>query len=157
MAPAGNDWQRAYDAHGDKLRFLIVGVWNSVFAYGVFVVLLYALEPYLGSLASSESAALGWIGAHYYLLVQWAAWFIAVPQSTLAFGRFVFGASGRLSTQISRAYQVSLPIQLVSTVLLWLFSGVLGLSALLGQLLTAGVAAVLTYVGHKYYTFESGD
>jgi len=107
-----------YDAHGLKLRFLVVGVWNTVFGYGLFVVLLFALKPVLQPLATSDNAALGLLGHNWYLVVQWVSWVLSVPQSAVALKYFVFRSTGRTLPEIGRAYVVYLPMQGVSTVLL---------------------------------------
>lgn len=144
-----------YNVHGRKLRFLVVGVWNTAFSYGVFVVLLYALGPVLRPLAASDSVAVRQLGTHWYLAAQWASWVVAVPQSTLALKHLVFRSAEPALPEIGRAYFVYLPMQAVSTVLLWFFVTMLGLHPLPGQLLTIGISAVMSYLGHKHFTFRT--
>jgi len=144
-----------YDRHGEKLRFVLVGLWNTAFNYALFAVLLYALAPVLGSLTLADSAALQWVGQRYYLVVQWIAWLLSVPQSTLAFKYLAFRSTGPWLNEVGRSFFVYLPVQALSSGLLWLFSAVLGLHPLLGQALTVVVSAVLAYYGHKYFTFRT--
>jgi len=143
-----------YDIHGEKFRFLVVGAWNTLFSYVLFLVLLYALQPVLAPLASSDYAALAWVGEHYYLVVQWVSWVFAVPQSTTALKYLAFRSKGHLPTEIGRSFFVYLPMQAVSSFLLWLFSGLIGFPPAIGQLLTVGISAVLSYLGHKNFTFR---
>jgi len=154
MASKIDTLRAVYDVHGEKFRFLVVGVWNTLFSYGVFVVLLYLLKPVLGPLAASDRTLVAWIGEHYYLLVQWIAWVISVPASTLMLKWFAFRSKGHWLSEIGRSFFVYLPMQAVSSGLLWLFSGVIGLPPALGQLLTAAIAAVMSYFGHKNFTFK---
>lgn len=143
----------AYAAHGEKLRFLIVGAWNSLFAYALFAVLLWVAEPMMRPLVASPSAAGQWAGEHYYLTVQWMAWALGVPQSTLAFKYIVFHSRGHLAGEVARAYLVYVPLQVLSFGILWVCSGLLGLHPLVGQLIVMTVNAVLSYFGHRYFTF----
>ena len=82
MASKTERLRAVYDVHGEKFRFLVVGAWNTLFSYVLFAVLLYLLAPVLQPLADSEYAVVAWIGEHYYLVVQWLTWIVAVPQST---------------------------------------------------------------------------
>jgi len=143
-----------YDVHGEKLRFLVVGVWNTFFSYVLFAAMLWLLRPVLQPLSTSEYALVAWVGEHYYLVVQWLSWVIAVPQSTTALKYLAFRSKGHLPSEIGRSFFVYLPMQAVSSLLLWLFSGVLGIPPLLGQLFTVGFSAVMSYLGHKYFTFR---
>jgi putative flippase GtrA len=145
----------AYDAHGEKVRFLAVGMWNTLFGYLLFAAVLYALKPALEPLGISDRPMASWLGAHYYLIAQWAAWTFSVPQSTLALKYLVFRSKGHWFTEVARSYLVYAPLQLLSFGLLWLFSGLLDLHPLLGQFLVSVIVAVLSYVGHKKITFRT--
>jgi putative flippase GtrA len=140
--------------HGEKIRYLAVGAWNTLFGYLLFLVLLALLSGPLRTLESSSSAVLQWIGKDYYLIVGWVGWVVAVPQSTLAMKYFVFRSRGRTLHEIGRAYFVYLPAQGLSTVILWLIVRVLHVSPQLGALMTIIVTTVFSYLGHKYFTFR---
>jgi putative flippase GtrA len=152
---APSNLRSLYDAHGEKLRFLIVGGWNSVFSYGLFALLLWLLEPVLAPLAVSSSPALAFIGRNWYVAVQWLSWVLSVPQSTITFKYLVFHGKGHVFSEIGRAFFVYLPLQVLSSLFLKITVSVFGLPPLLGQLLTVSVAAILSYLGHKYFTFRT--
>ena len=141
-----------YDRHGEKLRYLLVGVWNTALGYFLFLLALRVLGPPLQSLAGPGLG--GWLAHYYYLVVQWAVWVLMVVNSTVMMKYFAFRSKGRLLHQIGRAYAVYLPAQGISTVLLWFTVKVAGLSPAVGQLLTIVVATVFSYIGHKYFTFR---
>jgi putative flippase GtrA len=141
-----------YDRHGEKLRYLIVGVWNTAVGYVVFLLALKYLGPPLQALSGPGVA--GFLGHYYYLVVQWAVWVLMVVHSTVTMKYFAFRSKGRLLNQIGRAYLVYLPAQGISTVVLWLMVKVLGLSPAIGQLVTIVIATVFSYIGHKYFTFR---
>lgn len=147
--------QELRDAHGEKIAYLVVGLWNTIFSYLVYAGLLGIFRPALIPMSDSDVFALAWIGGHYYLTAQWTAWVLSVPQSTLAFRQLVFHTSGSIAGQVGRAFLVYVPLQLLSSGLLWLFSGLLRWPPLLGQLPTIAVATVLSYVLHKQFTFRA--
>jgi hypothetical protein len=144
-----------YEQHGDKLRFLVLGVWNSAFSYLLFLGGLAVLGDPLSALAGSDIRVLALLGRNYYLVIQWITWSVAVIQSTATIKYAVFRSPGRFWPQVRRSYLVYLPTQGLSTVLLWLMVRVLQLTPAIGQLVTIVIAAVFSYLGHKYFTFAS--
>jgi len=137
----------AYDAHGEKLRYLIVGVWNTVFSYALFwvAIKLFAV-PIETTFGVDEKTAA--------LILQWATWVIAVVQSTLTMKYFAFRSKGHVGHQILRAYFIYLPAQGLSSLILWLGMQFLGLSATVAQLFAIFVTTIFSYIGHKYFTFR---
>ena len=144
-----------WDLHGEKLRYLVVGAWNTLFGYLLFLVLLALLGDPLRSLGSSSSSLLRWIGRDYYVIIGWIGWAVAVPQSTVTMKYLVFRGKGSLVRQIGRAYFVYLPAQGIGSVILWLTVRVLHLSPQVGALVTIAVTTVFSYIGHKYFTFRT--
>lgn len=155
MTPIADKAGALYDLHGEKLRFLIVGVLNTALGYLMFLVLLKLLGTPLSTLAGSSVGWVAAIGHSYYIVVQWVGWAIAVPISTSTMKYFAFHSKGKLLPQVGRAYFVYLPAQGISTVLLWLAVTVLHLSVPLGQLITVFITTIFSYVGHKYFTFKT--
>jgi putative flippase GtrA len=143
-----------YDRHGDKLRYLVVGVWNTVFGYGLFVVLLALLGGPVKALGVSMGSGAGTLLTHnYYLALSVVAWVLAVPQSTLAMKFLVFHSKGSAVREVARAFLVYLPAQLIGMGLLKLTVDLLGMSPQAGQAATILVTTIFSYVGHKYFTF----
>ena len=100
-------------------------------------------------------------------------WVITVPFGAFTFKYYAFQSEGRYLPQAIKAYAVYLPAQLLSSVLLVtfvrLFTLRLGESVglitiagrtinplvLISQLCTILFATVVSYLGHKYFTFRS--
>ncbi len=122
--------------HAEKIRFLVVGVWNTIFS-----VLLYNLLLLV-------------FGHEDYLLLFWASWVVAVVQSTATMKYFAFRSGGHFWRQAGRAYLIYLPAQALSTVLLWVGVTVLHLSPPVAQLITIFFTTIFSYLGHKYFTFR---
>lgn len=143
-----------YDAHGEKIRYLVVGVCNTALSYVLFLALLALLGPPLRALADAPSGLVAQVGHSYYLVAQWVGWVLMVPVSTTTMKYLAFRSKGRLLPQVGRAYLIYLPAQGLSSLILWATVRVAGLSPQIGQLVAIGVVTVFTYLGHKYFTFR---
>jgi len=145
-------WLRRFE---EPLRFLIVGAVNTAFNYGLFALLLWLLEPVISHLAPSPVSVLHLAGTHPYAVIQWIAWALSVPVSTYTMKRFVFKKGGSYPAQVLRAYGVYLPAQLIASgVLIFCVQG-LGFPPLLGQLIAVCFSTVVSYLGHKFFTFRT--
>lgn len=139
---------------GEKLRYLVVGAFNTLMSYLLFLVLLASFGAWIQTFSGSASQLASFLGDHYYLAVQWAGWVLAVPPCTLMMKRFVFRSRGPRLHQIGRAYLVYLPAQGLAFVLLWLMVEVIHLTPQVGVIVVVAVTTVLTYIAHKYFTFQ---
>ncbi len=146
--------QALYDQHGEKLRYLLVGMWNTAVSYIVFVLALKYLGPSIAALEGSPSTLVSLIGHYYYLVIQWGVWVLMVVHSTTTMKYIAFRSPGHLGKQIGRAYGVYFPAQVLSAAILWFTVKILGLHPAVGQLVTVIFATVFSYLGHKYFTFE---
>jgi len=159
-------------AQGEKVRFLLAGGLNTLLAYGLFALGLWLLTPLFAPLAQLPPAEcmgtsidflwvddmtpyLVWIGEHSYLLIQWIMWVLSVPFGAFTLKYFAFRAEGAYLPQALRAYVVYLPAQLIASGLLAFFTLVLGFHPLLGQLFALTIAIIVSYLGHKYFTFRT--
>ncbi|MDO8848041.1 MAG: GtrA family protein [Coriobacteriia bacterium] len=139
----------------ERVRYLAVGGWNTLFGYLLFLFMLWLLGGPVGSLESSSVPAIKWIGREYYLIVGWVGWVFAVAQSTATMKYLVFRKGGSFWRQTFRAYFVYLPSQFIGTGLLWFVVRVVGLSPQIGALVNTAIVTVVSYLGHKYFTFRT--
>jgi putative flippase GtrA len=144
-----------YGRHGEKLRFLIVGGWNTLFSVVLFNALYFLAGPYLRALAGTGGGLAQSIAANDYNVVFWAGWVLSVPHSTVTMKYLVFRSRGHFGRELLKAYLVYLPAQGVSSVMMWLLVGLAGLHPTLAQLCTIAVATIISYLGHKYFTFRT--
>lgn len=144
-----------YDKHEGKLRYLVAGVWNTVFSIALYNVLLWLLKPAIHSLSGSHLAVLAFAGRNDYNVIFWMGWLLGVPQGTWAMKYFAFRTpGGHLPREIGRAYFVYLPAQLISSGIIWLTVERLRMSPSLGQVFAIAFATIFSYLGHKYFTFR---
>lgn len=121
-----------------KFRFLVVGGWNTVFGYLVFVVLYGLLAAY----------------AHY-LVIATAAHFLAVIQSFVSQRRLVFHAAGRWLPQYLRFNAASLAALFGSLALLSMLVETVGLDVLVAQAVTTAASVAVSYLLHKHFSFKA--
>ena len=132
-------WLRsAWSRHREKILYLIVGVWNTVFTYASFSVLYYLLSP---GLHPSIILALSYVAASI--------------NGFLGFRFIVFGASGNHPLVEYLKYQVVyLPLLALNLVLLPLLLRHTTWNAYLIEAVFGVFSIVVGFVGNKYFTFR---
>ncbi|WP_165066636.1 GtrA family protein [Marisediminicola senii] len=124
----------------ERVRFLIVGGFNTVFAYGLFVV----FELTLGG---------------RYLLSLGLSYAVATIVGFLTHRRLTFAVSGRhnLITDFFRFQGVHLLTLAINALLLPVFVEVIGWPAILSQAVIVAITTVVSYLGHKFFSFRRGS
>lgn len=120
-----------------KTRFVLVGVVNTAFGYGVFALLLTTLERHV-----------------HYLGVLLAAHVIGVLEAFVLHRWLVFRVRGQVWLDLVRFWSVYLVALGVNLVLLPAFVELGGLPVLLAQLIVLLVVAIGSYVGHRSFSFR---
>ncbi len=131
--------KRLYAKHAQKLQYFLIGGWNTVFGYGVFIALYYGTAPF---------------HIHYVILLLLSQ-VINVTSAYLVYKRFVFKTKGNLIREYCRFctfYWLSFAANLI---LLPALVELLGLNPVIGQGLLIIVTAVTSYLWHAHYTFRS--
>lgn len=136
------EWLRGiYDDHGEKLRFLVVGGWNTLFSVAALWV-LEQLIPYDPQSVLQKQLVLG------------ASWVISVTQNFFTFKLLVFRTRGNWLREYVRMYVIYSATFVVQSVLTQLISYAFDLSLFWANLPTILVVTIMSYVGHKYFTFR---
>ncbi len=117
--------------------YLVVGGWNSLFAYGCFTVLYYLLNE---RLAPS--------------VILTVAYAVASVNGYLTFRYLVFRPVRHPVVEYLRYQAVYLPILGVNLVVLPLALAHTNLSAYMVQALLAIFVVVAAYFGNKYFAFR---
>ncbi|MHB1136901.1 MAG: GtrA family protein [Coriobacteriia bacterium] len=136
--------QNVYDRHGEKLRFLVVGGWNTLFSVAILWVLDQLIPYDPQSILQKE-------------LVLVASWVISVTQNFFTFKLLVFRTKGNWLREYAKMYMIYAVTFVVQSVLMQLISYVFGLSVFWANLPTILVVTIMSYVGHKYFTFRESD
>ena len=119
-----------------KIRFLLVGGFITVFAYGVFVGL-------------SQLAGLN------YNLALITQYFITVNVSIFTMRYYVFQSHGNLKAEYVKAGSVYVGMYFFNAFALNFFVIVLNLGPVIGQALYLVVSTIITYILHKYFSFRN--
>lgn len=122
----------------EKLRYLLVGGFNTVFAYCVYAFLLVLLKlPYLLA-----------------LIVQY---FITVNVSIATMRYYVFRSKGDIICEFLKAWSVYIGLFFANTVGLSFLVEVCHIDELWAQGIYLTFSTILTYILHKYFSFKKKD
>jgi putative flippase GtrA len=125
--------------HDQGFRFLAVGATNTVVGYLIFA----ALTHWVFSRVSFG-----------YLISLLIAYAVAIVMAFLLFRRFVFPVAGRVVTDFLRfvsVYLVSIGINVVALPLLVEFGH---FNPLLAQAIVLAVTTLISFFGHKNFSFR---
>jgi putative flippase GtrA len=123
----------------ERVRFLLVGGFNTVVGYGIFVLVQLT------------------IGKHTsYLLSLYVATIIGTIIAFLGHRRFTFQISGSHNVVIDffRFASVNVVALVVNTVALPLLVEFGGLNPIVAQALIVILTMLISYVGHKFFSFR---
>ena len=121
----------------ERVRYLVVGVWNTAFGYGVFAALW----------------ALGGQRFHYTAILT-VGYVVSLTQNFILFKWLVFRTTGHWLPEYLRTYVVYAGGYALNLALLALLVGKFGIRVLIAQLVCVGIVTVVSYAGHRYFTFR---
>jgi len=119
------------------LRFLLAGLWNTAFGYGVYL------------LCDAAARALGW----HYIVALFPAQLLAILNAYVVHRRFVFydSAAGLWSfLRYNLVYWVTFAVNLLALPLIVEFTHA---DPRLAQAVFIACAAVTTYLAHRVFSF----
>jgi len=125
-----------YDKHQQKINYLLVGIWNTVFGYSVFLALYF----YFGAQV-------------HYLLIWLISTILSITNAYIGFKSFVFKTSGNYLHEYFRFYVVYSGSMVLNLVLLPLGVEVLRISPPITQIGIIFIGAFVNYLGHKRISF----
>lgn len=128
---------RALQRYREQVLYLVVGGWNTLFGYGVFVILYQLVGGHVG-----------------YAVVIVASYVLAVFNAYLGYRYVAFRSHGRVLHEFPRFSAVYLLTMVVNLAFFPLALHVLPISAYAVQaLFTVGVV-IASYLGHRYFSFR---
>ena len=131
-----------------KIRFLLVGGFNTVFAYFVLNLLNILFGLMLGRLLSSV------VIANLALIVQYI---ITINVSFITMRYYVFQSHGNWHKEWLKAWSVYIFLYLINAPILTFMMAVLGWSTWLAQGVYLVFSTIITFLLHKYYSFRKKD
>ncbi|MGV8881083.1 MAG: GtrA family protein [Rhodoglobus sp.] len=123
----------------ERVRFLIVGAFNTFFGYGLFV----AFELLVGKHTS-------------YFVSLYGSFVIAASVAFLLHRHFTYRVTGtgNIFIDFLRFQGVNFVALGVNTLVLPLFVEVFGINVLIAQALIVIITTLVSYFGHKFFSFR---
>ena len=131
-----------------KLRFLLVGGFNTVFAY----LVLNLLNVFLGVLFKDSLSSV--VIANIALIVQYI---LTINLSFMTMRYYVFQSHGRWVHEWLKAWSVYILIYFINAPLLTFMMAFLGWSTWLAQGVYLIFSTIIIYLLHKYYSFRKKE
>ena len=118
-----------------QLRFLLVGGFNTVLAYILFILFIAALRiPYQ-------------IG----LIIQYI---LTVNISIFTMRYYVFRSHGSIGKEYVKAWNTYLSMLIFNYVFLYFFIDIFNINVLFSQAVYVIISTIITFCLHKYYSFR---
>jgi len=124
----------------EKIRYLLVGGFNTLVGYFIGIAIYKALGSNLGII---------WVGIISNIF--------SITVSFLSYKTLVFKTKGMWLTEYMKSYMIYGGIAVISILFLWLFVEKMNISIWLSQALVIGVTVIISYLGHSRFTFRRGD
>lgn len=124
----------------EQLLYLAVGAWNTLFGYGVWALLQYLLHEYV-----------------YYLVIVVLSYPVAIANAYVCYRYVVFRSHGSVLRELPRFSSVYLLAMAANLVALPILVRVVPLSLYAIQALFTIFVVILSYLGHKFFSFRGGQ
>ena len=121
----------------ERVRYLLVGGWNTLFGYGVFVVLQETIGDDIG-----------------YLGVLLVAHVLSVLVAFAGYRWIVFRVTGNVLRDLMRFWSVYLTVFAVNLVALPFMVEVLGMPIVPSQGIFLVITIIASYLSHKHFSFR---
>lgn len=127
-----------YGKHKGKIEFLIIGVWNTIFGYSIFIFLYYLLHEKWN-----------------YLIILVFSNIISITNSYLCYKYFVFRTKGNYCSEYLRFYLVYGASFLANMLLMPFFVEFIGMKPVPAQGIILIITVIAGYFGHKHFSFNA--
>ncbi|MEW5833241.1 MAG: GtrA family protein [Campylobacterota bacterium] len=124
--------------HEQKLRYLMIGGWNTVFGYGVFAALYFWLE-----------------GVIHYLIILSISYVVSITNAYVGYKLFVFRTRGNILREYFRFYIVYGASFIFNVLSLPVFVEMLEFNMYVAQAIVTVITIVGSYVLHKNFSFRA--
>ena len=118
-----------------KIRFLLVGGFNTVFTYIFFALLVLVL------------------GVSYKIAIV-VCYIISTNVSIFTQRYYVFKSFGNFKQEYIKAWEVYAIALLFNYTFMYIAVDILNANELISQALFTIIVIIITYIMHKYYTFK---
>jgi putative flippase GtrA len=131
---------RRFRAYREHIQYLAVGGWNTLFGYLNFVILFYLLGASLP-----------------ITLILIASYVLSIANAYVCYRYVVFRSRGIVWRELPRFSGVYLVALAANLIVLPLALRTLSLNAYLVQALFTMCVVLLSYLGHRHFSFRGGQ
>jgi putative flippase GtrA len=125
------------ERHKQKIMYLIVGMWNTAFGYGLFAGLYYLLSRSM-----------------HYNVILFICYVVSTINAYLLYKFVVFRTKGNLFRGYLRFSVVYIYAYLGNMLILFALKRFTSVDLYLGQAISVVVIVLISYMSHKKYTFK---
>ena len=129
--------KKIYQQHEEKIKYLLVGSWNTIFGYFVFLALYYPL-----------------VAKIHYIIIFVMANIISITNAYIGYKIFVFKTRGNYWREYLRFYVVYGGAMALNLALLPICVELFHLSPPLAQAGLIFINVIFSYYGHKKFSFR---
>lgn len=123
--------------HEEKIKYLIIGFWNTIFGISCFIGLYYLLNKFI-----------------YYQIIVVVSYIIGITNNYICYKLFVFKTKGSYLREYFRFYLVYVPALLINLGLLYIAVQQFKAKVVFAQVIITLIIIIISYLGHKYFTFK---
>jgi putative flippase GtrA len=124
--------------HKQKLAYLAVGGWNTVFGIGSFSILYYLFS-----------------GLFHYSAILTLSYIMSITNAYVCYKLFVFRTKGNIIKEYLRFYVVYGASFIINLLLFPVFTKFIGINAYYAQVVITAVIVAISYVSHKNFSFRT--
>ena len=138
-------WKEFKRKHATKIRFVVVGIWNTLFGYGIFI----GIERLLTYVFEKRSTA--------YMTAMVLSNIFAIINAFIFHKRFTFQSQTRGIAVVSEFIRFSTTYVFtffLSLILLPVFVEIFLVTPEIGGALVILICTVVSYVGHTKFSFS---
>jgi len=125
-----------YQKHREKIDYLIVGLWNTIFGFVAFAALYYLFSAYIN-----------------YIILLLISAVLSVSNAYIGYKIFVFKTKGNYLKEYLRFYAVYGVSIILNVVLLFLTVEFFKINPVIAQAVVMWLTVVISYLGHKHFSF----
>ncbi len=126
--------------HEQKIRYLIIGGWNTVFGYGIFAALYF------------------WFASSiHYLAILSISYVLSITNAYIGYKLFVFRTKGNILREYFRFYLVYGVSFIFNLTMLPLFVETFSLNMYVAQAIVTVITILGSYVLHKKFSFKGKE
>jgi len=129
--------RRLYKKHQQKISYLLVGVWNTIFGYAVFVALYFLFVTRV-----------------HYLVILLVSNILSITNAYVGYKAFVFKTKGNYLREYLRFYVVygaSMGVNMVYLPVCVEFFRIMPPVAQAGWIF---INVIISYLGHRHFSFS---